>query len=79
MCECINGIPNGTTSSTDPAGALIASGKYSPTKISQAREMGTTEKERAMVIINFFTNTQQLPIEVGIGVAGVWSAEDVGL
>ena len=75
MCECINGIPNGTTSSTDPAGALIASGKYSPTKISQAREMGTTEKERAMVIIDFFTNTQQLPIEVGIGVAGVWSAE----
>ena len=74
MSECTNGVTNTSTSTTDPAGAVIAANDYSPTKISNATERGTTEKQRAQKIIDFFLN-KGLPIEVGIGVAGVWSAE----
>ena len=74
MSESTNGVTNTSTSTTDPAGAVIAANDYSPTKISNATERGTTEKQRAQKIIDFFLN-KGLPIEVGIGVAGVWSAE----
>ena len=65
---------NGITSSATPAEVVVENKEYTPSKISNAQDHGTTEKDRAKIIINFFKG-KGLPIEVGIGVAGVWSAE----
>ena len=73
MC-CTNDIPYSAAPSENEATALAVSGDYTPTKISNARDHGTTEIERAKEIIDFFLSKGK-PIEFGIAVAGVWGAE----
>ena len=78
MC-CQNEIPSGAAGTTDVAGKMIADGKnssettYTPTKIPEE------QANRAKDVINFFTSEGPglpgLTIEIGIGIAGIWSAE----
>ena len=67
MC-CQNGIPGGSISSPDSAGELISGGQYP----SMGSNMSTLD--RAKVIIQFCKDNG-LPVEFGIGLAGVWAAE----
>ena len=78
MC-CENGIPGGTISSPDAAGEMIAKEcGYTPTALTNEVSKGTTQKDRARDVIEFFKSIIQpesAAVEIGIGVAGVWLAE----
>lgn len=67
MC-CQNGIPGGSISSPDSAGELISGRQYP----SMGSNMSTLDM--AKVIIQFCKDNG-LPVEFGIGLAGVWAAE----
>lgn len=74
---CNNNIEGSNVQSTDAAGDVmqdIVGGNYTPTKMSGSKDPnGKTEIQRAQEIIDFFRD--KLPLEFGIAVAGVWSAE----
>lgn len=66
--SCTNGIPGGVVDSPDVAGEMAATNNYPSVKAP------TDLLGRAMVIIDFAL-ANGLPIEFGIGLAGVWAAE----
>lgn len=66
--SCQNGIPGGSISSPDSAGEMISSGQY------PAIWPNSSTLDRAKVIIQFCKD-KGLPVEFGIGLAGVWAAE----
>lgn len=66
--SCENGIPGGAASTSTPAGEMAASGNYPSVKSN------STTLSRAETIVQFALDNG-LPIEFGIGLAGVWAAE----
>ena len=69
--SCNNGIPGDAFHSVEEA----IGWDYTPTKMGPEKDKDNrTQTERASDIVRFFKG-KEIPIEFGIAVAGVWSAE----